>query len=341
MNVLITPLDWGLGHATRCIPVINEIQKLGHTVFIAGCGPSLHLLKIEFPNNKFFEIASYGIDYKTKLPLIAYMLSKAPGVLSTIRKEHAQVADIVRDQKINFIISDNRYGCYCEGIPSAIMIHQLSLQLPVVLKQIADKQNNFLVTRFNACWIPDLPNHALSGQLSISNIPHKFIGPLSRMKKADTNEPPFEMLALISGPEPYRTSFDSLLTAQLKEHPSYKIVRGLPHHEATNGPIFNHLPAQQLNDLVNAAEIVIARSGYSTIMDLAALNKKAIFVPTPGQTEQLYLAKELERKKIAPMISEKEFSLSAALDRVNKYSGFTENYFKDNLLEKTLREFLD
>ncbi|MEI9920270.1 MAG: glycosyltransferase [Bacteroidota bacterium] len=338
MNVLVTPLDWGLGHATRCVPVIYELQRQGHTVSIAGSGPSLDLLKIEFPSNKFFEIASYGISYKSRLPLIVHLSMKIPAVLRVIRKEHEEVADIIKKEKINFLISDNRYGCYNESIPSAIITHQLSIQAP--LNSIANHYNRKLISRFSACWVPDLPNHALSGQLSVSNIPHQFIGPLSRMKPVNSARP-FDVLGLVSGPEPNRTIFDTLLAKQLKDHASYKIVRGLPSNEQTDGPIFNHLPAQQLNEVIQSAGVVIARSGYSTIMDLAALNKKAIFVPTPGQTEQLYLAKELERKKIAPMILQNEFSLAAALDRVKDYSGFTENYFKENLLEKTLREFLD
>ena len=340
MNVLVTPLDWGLGHATRCIPIINKLHDLGHTVFIAGSGPSLDLLKIEFPGNKFFEITSYGISYKTRLPLIAHLLLKAPAIISIIKKEKAEIRNVVTKEKIDFLISDNRYGCYDEKIPSAIIIHQLSLQLPPVLKQIANRQNKRFISHFNECWVPDNPGHELSGQLSVSNIPHKFIGPLSRMKPA-TSRGRDGIVALVSGPEPHRTSFDQLLTNQLKEHPSYSLVRGLPSHETSTGPIFNHLPSQQLNELINAADIVIARPGYSTIMDLAALSKKAIFVPTPGQTEQLYLAKELDRKKIAPMVLQNKFSLTVALDRAKDYSGFTEDYFKENLLEKTLREFLD
>jgi uncharacterized protein (TIGR00661 family) len=339
MNVLVTPLDWGLGHATRCIPVINQVQKLGHTVLIAGSGPSLELLKMEFPSNRFYEIASYGISYSAKVPLLVHLSLRIPSVLRVIREEHEQVADLVKKENISVIISDNRYGCYHEKIPSAIITHQLSIRAP--LNSVANHYNKKLLRPFHECWIPDLPNHALSGQLSVSKIPHTFIGPLSRMKKGNTSTPSYKILALISGPEPHRTTFDALLTAELKEHDSYKIVRGLPSHGSTNGPIFNHLPALQLNELILAADIVIARSGYSTIMDLAALNKKAIFVPTPGQTEQLYLANELKKKKIAPMIPEKDFSLNAALDRLDGYSGFAENYFDDNLLEETLREFLD
>ena len=337
MNVLVTPLDWGLGHATRCIPVINRLEELGHTVMIAGSGPALDLLKIEFPGTKFFEIASYGITYG-RLPLFIHLSLRIPSILRVIRKEHEQIAAIVKNEKISFIISDNRYGCYNETIPSAIITHQLSIQAP--LNSVANHYNRKFISRFSECWVPDTPDHALSGKLSMSNIPHKFIGPLSRMRKVKSVDK-FEILALISGPEPQRTSFDTLMANELREHPSYKLVRGLPSLETTNGPVYNHLPSHQLNELIGAADIVISRSGYSTIMDLAALNKKAIFVPTPGQTEQLYLAKELDRKKIAPMIPQDKFSLLPALDRRKSYSGFTEHDFTETLLEQTLREFLD
>lgn len=337
MNVLVTPLDWGLGHATRCIPLINKLKELGHAVVIAGSGPSLDLLKIEFPSEKFFEIASYEITYG-RLPLFVHLSLKIPSIIRVIRSEHQQTADIVKNENISAVISDNRYGCYHEKIPSAIITHQLSIQAP--LRSVANLYNKKLIRRFTECWVPDTPDHALSGRLSVSNISHKFIGPLSRMKAVrSTNK--FDVLALISGPEPHRTSFDTLLTDQLKGHSSYRIVRGLPSLERTSSPIFNHLPSQQLNELVANASIIIARSGYSTIMDLAALNKKAIFVPTPGQTEQLYLAKELDQRKIAPMILQDKFSLHAALDKAKGYSGFTENYFNEHLLERTLREFLD
>lgn len=337
MNVLVTPLDWGLGHATRCIPLINKLKELGHTVMIAGSGPSLDLLKIEFPSEKFFEIASYGITYG-RLPLLLHLSLKIPSILRVIRKEHQQIADIVKSENISAVISDNRYGCYHERIPSVIITHQLSIQTP--LRSVANLYNKKLIKRFTQCWVPDAPDHALSGRLSVGHIPHKFIGPLSRMRSVSSTDK-FEVLALVSGPEPHRTSFDTLLTDQLKGHPSYKIVRGLPSLERTSGLVFNHLPSQPLNELIAGASVVIARSGYSTIMDLAALSKKAIFVPTPGQTEQLYLAKELDRKKIAPMILQEKFSLLPALDTAKNYSGFTENYFNEHLLEKTLSEFFE
>lgn len=343
-NILICPLDWGLGHATRCIPVIRELQSLGYHIVIAGSGPSLDLLKIEFPSNRFYHITSYGINYSRKVPLMVHLFMKIPSLPSIVRKEKKEIAAIVQNEKIDYIISDNRYGCYYQGIPSAIIIHQLSLRLPFIMKGAADSYNRRLIRRFNQCWVPDTPDRKLGGVLSHSrSITPKFIGPLSRMTSTRFTATTFRVLGLVSGPEPQRTMFEELLYRELSGSSlDYYVVRGLPSEKVSNHErSFTHLPSQQLNDMINAAEVVVCRPGYSTIMDLAILKKKAIFVPTPGQTEQLYLAKELERKKIAPMVLQNELSLNSALSKLSDYSGFTDDYLKTNFLQQTLREFLD
>lgn len=343
-NILICPLDWGLGHATRCIPVIRELQSQGHQIVIAGSGPSLDLLKIEFPFNKFYEIVSYGINYSRKVPLMVHLFMKLPSLPSIVRKENRQIASIIQQEKIDFIISDNRYGCYHKSIPSAIIIHQLSLRLPFLVKTAADSYNRRLIKRFNQCWVPDTPDRKLGGVLSVSrSIKPRFVGPLSRMTGNRTSATSFRVLGLISGPEPQRTMFEELLFREFRASDlDYYVVQGLPSEKDTRHErSFTHLPSQQLNDMINAAEVVVCRPGYSTIMDLAILKKKAIFVPTPGQTEQLYLAGELEKKKIAPMVLQRDLSLQPALARLNEYSGFTDDYLKTNYLQTTLREFLD
>jgi uncharacterized protein (TIGR00661 family) len=345
-NILICPLDWGLGHATRCIPVIRELQSLGHHVVIAGSGPSLDLLRIEFPLNKFYSIESYGINYSRKVSLMIHLFMKLPSLPSIVRKENKQIAEIVEQEKIDFIISDNRYGCYHRSIPSAIIIHQLSLRLPLIMKGAADSYNLRLIKKFNQCWIPDTPDRKLAGILSTTKskkvIPN-FIGPLSRMTGTRMSSTSFKILGLVSGPEPQRTMFEEILFKQLNgSNLDYYVVRGLPSEQNSNFErSFTHLPSQQLNDMINAAEVIVCRPGYSTIMDLAFLKKKAIFVPTPGQTEQLYLARELEKKKIAPMVLQRELSLTSALSKLGEYSGFTDDYLKTNYLQNTLREFLD
>lgn len=269
-----------------------------------------------------------------------HLALQSPRIILTIRKEHHAVQKIAHAENIDFIISDNRYGCYHDAIPCAIIIHQLSLIAPAVAKYY----NQRLIRRFRECWVPDSPDHGLSGKLSTSrSVAHKFIGALSRMSIDDRKVVDLDILAMISGPEPYRSMLEALLARELPGSGlSYRIVRGLP-GEAGGAPgahTVNHLPSRELNDLIARANIVISRPGYSTIMDLAALKKKAIFVPTPGQTEQLYLARELERKKIAPMVLQKDLSVAGELERSKQFTGFTGDYFNNALLKDTLSEFL-
>jgi UDP-N-acetylglucosamine transferase subunit ALG13 len=309
-------------------------------VLIGGDGESLALLKIEFPSNRFFELPSYGISYSDRIPLVLHFFSLAPKVIAAIKKEHHIVSDIVAREKIDFIISDNRYGCYHRNVPSAIIIHQLNLRASP-FSRIANHYNGTFIRRFHECWVPDLPDHSLSGELSINkNIAHKFIGPLSRMKKSG-GAGSLEVLGLVSGPEPHRTTFDNMLQEHLtRSGLSFKLVRGLPSQAPVESQLVSHLPSARLNELIESAGVVISRSGYSSIMDLAALHKKAIFVPTPGQTEQLYLAQEMQRQRIAPMVSQKSLSLQTAMAQLKDYTGFREDYFSNTHLQTTLREFL-
>ncbi|HZY80902.1 MAG TPA: glycosyltransferase [Cyclobacteriaceae bacterium] len=321
-------------------------MKDNHEVLIAGSGASLDLLRIEFPSLRFFEFSTETIKHFSEWPKLR-LLFQAARFWRMIDTERRETAVIVEREKIDRIISDNRYGCYHASVPAAIITHQLTIQGPQVVNRVNEK----LIRRFNESWVPDSPDHLLSGSLSVNKkIEGKFLGPLSRMKSSNTTHPSFQILGLVSGPEPARTDFENLITSQLKNSGlSYKIVQGLPsspkssstslQHPSSN--IFPHLPSSQLNELIEAAEVVICRSGYSTIMDLAALKKKAIFIPTPGQTEQLYLAEEMQRKKIAPTMSQRQFHLQKALDQLKDHSGFTEDYFSNTLLQTTLREFLD
>jgi UDP-N-acetylglucosamine transferase subunit ALG13 len=212
----------------------------------------------------------------------------------------------------------------------------------VWLASMAQKMNHRLISRFTKCWVPDTPDHQLSGELSHSNtIGHRFIGPLSRMKPGSTSFPSIRFLALISGPEPHRSIFEERVVRQLKASGStYRVVRGLPSAtEQTSEYVYNHLQSEELQKLIESCEIIICRSGYSTVMDLAVLKKKAIFVPTTGQTEQIYLAKMFDDKRIAPTMSQKTFDLDTMVRSLKDYSGFA-GIEENNLLFRALRKFL-
>lgn len=333
-NVLVAPLDWGLGHATRCIPIIRELLKRHCNVSIAGSGNSLELLRTEFPALPFYSLAPYNPEYPSAgVGMVWKMTTQIPKFFRTIKTEHKQIETIVADKKIEVIISDNRYGCWSEKIPSVFITHQSNILMPKrfgLLAGMIRRMNDNYVRKFTECWVPDFRDgNNLTGQLNAfarENQRYKFIGPMSRFVPTHQKETNYDVTAILSGPEPQRTLLEKIVRDQLESsklrHCIIRGVFGLP--SKTHQPnIFNNLTSEQLQDIIETSEIVIARSGYSTVMDMAALRKQAIFIPTPGQTEQEYLAKTLMQKGIAFCSDQSDFNLGHALQQSKNYSGFT------------------
>ncbi|NND77724.1 MAG: glycosyltransferase [Flavobacteriales bacterium] len=302
-HILICPLDWGLGHATRCIPLIRQFLFAGKKVSIAGNGPSLKVLKIEFPEIRFFELPAYQIRYpKNGSYFPIQMALQSPKVLSAISKENKVLDIIIRSQKIDLVISDNRFGCYTTLCRSVFMTHQLNIALPKMLKWL-NKVNRTFIDKFDEVWVPDFAGELnLSGKLSHESKKEnvKFIGPLSRFQKKKRYKTEFDVLAIISGPEPQRTIFENVIK-QLFQRADLRcaLVRGLPNSTdelKCTYKVYEHLPSAELNELILKSDLIICRSGYSSIMDLFALGIPGLIIPTPGQKEQEYLANHLKGK---------------------------------------------
>lgn len=336
IHVLVTPLDWGLGHATRCIPIIRELLARNCRVSIATCGYPLQLLQEEFPQLTFFELASYQPKYVESGSLIQSLLTQIPKFYKAIRNEKRQVKKIIREHRMDAIISDNRYGCYNRSVKSIFMTHQLSILLTSRfgwLAGVANQMNRFMMNQFDQCWIPDLPGHILSGDLS--KPPHekcRMVGVLSRFVKNEALQHvqrKWKVLAVVSGPEPQRSLFETILRNQLMEiHESTLLVKGLPGDSLitqTNEYLHevNHLNAEQLQAALQAAEFVVCRSGYSSVMDLAIVGQQnCMMVPTPGQPEQEYLAEKLQAEGIVYSATQNEFNLNQAMHEVISRKGF-------------------
>lgn len=349
-TVLVAVLDWGLGHATRSIPIIQELQRQGAQVLIAGNGRSLELLRQEFPSQKYFELPSYDIRYPENGSMIWAMARQLPRVRRAIRAEQKIVNDIVEKEKVNAIISDNRYGCYNSSIPSIFLSHQLNLQMPdgwKWLSRFVNVRHQRLLKRFSEVWIPDMPGDlSLSGALSKTKLPNtKRLGILSRFNQNSiTPSEAFEIVALISGPEPQRTIFENIIRQQLLEidKPAL-LVKGIPGSEVKLKTKLltelNHLKASELEGTLALAKCVISRSGYSTIMDLSALGKRVILVPTPGQTEQEYLAKFISERGWAVARAQRNFNLTEALGALHSIHSMP--YTKPNaFLPQTITDLL-
>lgn len=303
-NILICPLDWGLGHATRCIPMIHQLQSKNN-VFIASVGGASELLKKEFPELKHFTLPSYKITYPVKRSMSFHMALHLPTLWSTILQEKKVVKNIIEKYKIDLVISDNRYGAYSNEIPSVFITHQVNIKTPHLSKWI-NKLNHRFIKKFTQCWIPDFEiSPGLAGELSHptpQNIKSIYIGPQSRFNFSD-EEKKYDITIVLSGPEPQRTLLEDLLFKQLFELEDKKInfIRGIyssnDNDVIKNIHVFDHLNSIELEKMLHQSRNIICRSGYSGIMDLQFINAKILLIPTPQQTEQEYLAKLLSENK--------------------------------------------
>ena len=351
-RILIAPLDWGLGHATRCIPVIRALLKRNAEVIIAASGSSARLLKDEFPDLKHYPLQGYAPRYATGLAdnsMVWAMGRQLPYFIKTIYREYDQVNALVKKENIDIIISDNRYGCYSPEITSVFITHQPHVLMPPAFKWMEPPVNYFnrrQMSRFNACWIP-APDAGLLGAMIPADLPKntRFIGHLSRFKKLN-EEIKYEVVVVTSGPDPQREMLANMLRQQLQE---LNIKAFLVCGEV-DGPVkiiesgniteANYLGSEQLNQVIQQGRIIIARSGYSTMMDLARLGKKSIFIPTPGQTEQALLAAQLMQQGIAFSMPQSVFNMATAIKETNKFSGFTNFATDESLLEQAIQSIL-
>ncbi len=347
-KILVSPLNWGLGHASRCVPVIKELIRQGAEVVIAAEEHPKALLEQEFSNLETIEFPGYQITYPSGGNMAVHMLKIMPKILNGIKKEHQFLEKTVEQLGIDGIISDNRFGLYHNQIPTVFMTHQVMVKSPFG-EALIQKLNGRFMSKYSSVWIPDFegePN--LSGDLAHQySIPNhaSYIGPLSRFNHLDEpNEYDYDVLAVISGPEPQRTLFQHILQTEL-ELTNVKAMMVLgkadtPINQEIEGvTITNHLPAKELNRAFQRAKIIIARSGYSTLMDLAATGKRAILIPTPGQTEQEYLAELHLNAKHYFSVDQERFDLDEALTYSQDFNGFSlpPNH---SLLESAVSDFL-
>jgi len=345
-RILVAPLNWGIGHACRCIPIINALLEQNFEVVIASDNEALLLLKKEFPKLSFAELPAYNIKYSTtKEAFRRNLIKQLPKIYKAIKAEHTVTQQIIKDFNIDGIISDNRLGVYSKDLQSVFLTHQLNV-LTGSTSWISTKLHKYFIRKFDLCWIPDFetsPN--LSGKLSHSSAFKKdskkqFIGALSRFKFKETTHK-YDILVLLSGPEPQRSILEKQLLTEFKEY--YKpvlFVKGIIENEQktealNNITIKNFLTSKNLENALLQSKLVICRSGYTSIMDLAKLRKNAFFIPTPGQFEQEYLAYYLEEQRIAPFCNQDDFNLKK-LKEVSKYLGFKDLNFEENLLTKDL-----
>ena len=328
-RILVAPLNWGLGHATRCIPIIRALILCGLEPVVASDGNALLLLQKEFPELIFVALPAYDISYPKNGKYLKFkFFMDSPRLLKVIKAEKKVTKNIVETYHISGIISDNRFGVYDEHTPSVYVTHQLQV-LSGMTTWFSTKMHQKIIEKFDVCWVPDTnSDFNLSGELghvNSINIPVEYIGALSRfeLKKEIIKN---NILVLLSGPEPQRTLLEDILLRELQSYNGKVVfVKGIMENEQKvehfeNMAVYNFMTSELLEKIINESELIISRSGYTTIMDLAKLNKKAFFIPTPGQFEQEYLAKKLTNLNLVPSCNQDEFTLNK-LKNIDAFKG--------------------
>lgn len=301
-KILVAPLNWGLGHATRCMPIIERLLNEGNEVLIASDGAPLVLLKSRFSQCTFIEWKGVSIHYSGNM--IFSMLFQVPKILWSIYKEHQQLKKIIEKHKIEMVVSDNRFGLWNNKIHSVFITHQVNIISPFAEKSLF-KINKWFIEKYDECWVPDYEEtDNLSGDLSHpkneyykKNFPKnlKYIGPQSRFIKGNINvDKKYEVVGIVSGPEPQRTLFFEKLKSDFEKiEGKTLLIGGKPDENLSSSKdeheIVNHLNDDEFIFALYSAKKIICLSGYSTIMDLHVLGLNAEYAATKGQTEQEYL----------------------------------------------------
>lgn len=342
LRVLVGPLDWGLGHATRCVPLIGELVHRGCDVVLAADGAPAQLLAREFPELQIMKLPGYSIKYGKRY-LILSILLQLPRIFSAIRKEKRWLSNLMQQENFDIIISDNRPGFYNSNAHCIYITHQLSIQSGISkwINNRLQYLHHRYTRKFHEVWVPDLegvPN--ASGELSHPHhlLSHPvYLGLLSRFKYKPVQHYTYDIMILLSGPEPHRSLLEQQLKQELlQSQRKIILVRGLPGNSASlqlssNVEVHNHLTASQLEQKLHLSECVISRSGYTTIMDLLKLKKKALFIPTPGQTEQDYLAQHMRKQELFPFLYQHDFTLDKAekiMRTFNYHQPFQDEHFE-------------
>ena len=340
-NVLICPLNWGLGHATRCVPIINGIIELGHNPILVADKAPLSFLQKAFPDVEIIKLPGFDPIYSKGNSQVFKLLTSIPGALMDFKKEHHEIETIVKEHNIDIVISDNRFGCWSENAHSVFITHQLHIQTPHLLKwtyPIINAMSRSYIRHYDELWIPDVEHEpSLSGILAHPadvKIKKSYIGLLSRFNPDfQDDEKEIDYLVILSGPEPQRSIFESLVIKQADSVDGRIVIlrakpnqNDLPYNIPENVTFFNHVDDEFFIDLIAKSKNIICRGGYSSLMDLIRINKSAYLVPTPGQTEQEYLADYLTKKGLFNSCRQKDFILK----NVNTPDKDIKKYFNKN-----------
>jgi UDP:flavonoid glycosyltransferase YjiC (YdhE family) len=339
-KVLFGILDWGLGHATRSVAIIEALRANGADIEVASRGTALSWLRQRYPEVAMCEKPGKSISYAERFNTVK-IASQLPAFAASIKEEQTFVAALHQENHYDLIISDNCYGFFHPEVYSVFITHQLEVDLPLALRSVFKSTIKSWIRPFNTVWIPDTPEHIFSGKLSkvSSDMPVEYLGPISHLPIAIRS--PYPLVGMVSGPEPHRALMErALIDLFLKDGRQAIVIAGDPRREETsqgNVTIKPNPTAGELSALLRGAETLVCRSGYSSLMDLAIIGKRAILVPTPGQPEQTYLANLWHETFGYAMMSQSELETAKSLPMV---TGLAPTY-KGNSLEVAVKRLIE
>jgi UDP:flavonoid glycosyltransferase YjiC (YdhE family) len=351
-KVLVAPLDWGLGHATRCIPLIKALLARGYEVIYAAEAAQAALLRQEFPDLVCLPLEGYRVRYsKQKWLLPVKILQQLPRLFGIVKREHVWLDKMIDEHAIDLVISDNRYGLWSKKIPCVFITHQLTIKAPYRwLEQLLQRSSYRYIDRFHACWVPDAGGeNNVAGVLShpkrMPATPVQYIGILARFE-SHVATIAYNYCIMLSGPEPQRTMLEQKILQGIGSlKGKILLIRGKPGADEQlqmppNTTVRNHLSTAAIQEALLQSEYILCRSGYTSIMELLSLKKKMILVPTPGQTEQEYLAAQLQESNTAFIVQQDKFYIARDLERARDfaYSDIVLPVFKSNDIKELIEK---
>jgi UDP-N-acetylglucosamine transferase subunit ALG13 len=336
-RILVSPLSWGLGHATRDLPIIRDFLARGHHVTVAAEGRAAALLAQEVPQCDFVEFQDYPPPFSATRFFVPKFLATAPRMLRAVAREKHGLREILRSHPADLILSDNRLNVRAPGIPSFIISHQLRFMTPPGLgwgEGVTESFNYLYMRHFDKVIVPDLadPARNLAGRLAHEMRwlkPEKifYAGVLASVARMDVPRD-VDLFISISGPEVQRVELERIILGQVGDLDLPRIVITLGKPEVKDVrqlsdriTVYGFLDRAGQQEMMNRAQLVLCRSGYTTVMELAELGKKALLIPTPGQTEQEYLARYYVQRGFFHAVSQYDLDLVRDLSKARQTTG--------------------
>lgn len=345
MRILFGVFDWGLGHATRDMPIIEELLKK-NSVDIISTGRALQVLKAGFGKRcRYFDVPSVYPPYPKSNSSGVFVLKFSvyiPRMISDLKKAR-KISSKITDKGYDRVISDCRYDVYDKPENSFLINHQLKFKSPV-FESIAERFLASVMSHYGCILVPDFPGRELTGELS-QNPKFKgrveYIGILSQLKKTKQKED-IDYFFSVSGPEPQRTLFEKKVLEQVKELKGRIVIAGgnpdfSKKHFKQNIKFFSFLNTKQQQDIMNRATVIVSRSGYTTVMELAELEKKKVLlIPTPGMTEQEYIADLYEEEGFWHHAHQNKLNIIKDLDDTKDFKGFKARWKTKDSVKKII-----